>query len=497
MRLRPVIYILILMLAACTPRVPDSAISQDSVPSIFPDYTDITVPANIAPLNFRIKEQGQKYVTVFQAGGTTVVTGGEKVTISAGKWEELKKNGSITVQVYALNGTLWFGYKPFTITVSEQIDPYISYRLIMPSVECYERLSINQRDLTSFSEKVIYANQLVQTNQNGQCINCHHYRNYSTDNMQFHARQYLGCTVMVIDGQMRKVNLKTDSTISAGVYPAWHPTHDYIAYSTNKTHQSIHSSDHNRIEVTDEESDLILYDIRNNAVSIIENDSSQFECFPAWSPDGRMLYYVSAYYDAPFDNKRKDNVFINSANIRYDLYCKPFDPDTRTWGSSTLLYQCSADSMSATLPRVSPDGRWLMFSMAPYGVFHIWHRESDLWMMDLTDRSVRRLDELNSPEVESYHSWSSNGKWVIFSTRREDGAYTRLYIAHLEDNGTFSKPFALPQRDPDFSSSFMYSYNIPEFMKEPVHIGPKQFASFISGTQTTQVQYQSKRETHE
>ena len=114
--------------------------------------------------------------------------------------------------------------------------------------------------------------------------------------------------------------------------------------------------------------------------------------------------------------------------------------------------------------------------------------------MDLTDRSIRRLDELNSPEVESYHSWSSNGKWVIFSTRREDGAYTRLYISHLEDNGTFSKPFALPQRDPDFNTEFLYSYNIPEFMKEPVRISPKQFASFISRTDAIPANYESKKE---
>ena len=492
MRLRHILTSL-LLLTACSAHIPDSSQSQDNVPSLFPDYTDVTVPSNIAPLNFCIREDGSRFITVMTAGTDRVVMKGNKVIIPSGKWNRLKRNDQIKVEVYAYSNGTWLSYKPFTINVSDEIDPYISYRVIMPSIESYERLSINQRDITSFKEKVIYANQMVQTAEKGQCINCHHYRNYTTDNMQFHARQYLGGTIMAIDGKLRKVNLKTDSTISAGVYPAWHPTHDYIAYSTNKTHQSIRSMDHNRVEVADEESDLILYDIRNNAVSIIENDTCQFECFPAWSPDGRMLYYVSAYYDAPFNDKRKDQVFVNSSEIRYDLYCKPFDPDTRTWGKSTLLYECSSEEMSATLPRVSPDGRMLMFSMAPYGVFHIWHRESDLWMMDLTDNSIRRLDEINSPEVESYHSWSSNGKWVIFSTRREDGAYTRLYLSHLEKDGTFSKPFALPQRDPEFNKAFLYSYNIPEFMKEPVHISAKQFASFILGTEATPSKYEPKR----
>lgn len=483
---------LLAFMAGCT-GIPASFSETGSYPSVFPGYTDIVVPSNIAPMNFRILEEGQKYVTVLTAGSEKTVIRGEKVVIPAGKWQRLKEAGKINVQVYVQDKGSWRGFKSFSITASDPIDQFISYRVIMPSVEVYERLSINQRDITSFKEKVIYANQMVQNGEDGQCINCHHFRNYTTDNMQFHLRQYLGGTILVTDGEIHKINLKTDSTISAGVYPAWHPTHDYIAYSTNKTHQSIHSIDHNRIEVADEESDLILYDIKHQSVSVIENDSLEFECFPAWSPDGHTLYYVSAHYEAPYDSKRRDRVFMDSRQIRYDLYRKPFDPDNRVWGKTEPVYMASEDSLSATLPRVSPDGKWLLFSVAPYGVFHIWHRESQLFIMNLADGSLRMADELNSPEVESYHSWSSNGKWVIFSTRREDGAYTRLYIAHFNEDGSFSKPFALPQRDPDFNRKYMYSFNIPEFMKEPVHISPRKFASFISGSEATPSKYEPKR----
>ena len=483
---------LFLLLAACAPKTPAAFSTVDATPSIFPDYTGVTVPQNIAPMNFIIQEQADAFITVLKAGSEQVSIRGREVRIPLSEWRKLTAAQQITVQVFTRNDGKWSAFVPFSMTVSDEIDPYISYRIIMPSVESYERLSINQRDLTSFKEKVIYANQMVQETDHGQCINCHHYRNYATDNMQFHARQYLGGTIMVIDGKLRKVNLKTDSTISAGVYPAWHPTHDYIAYSTNKTHQSIHSIDPNRIEVTDEESDLILYDIKNNAVSIIENDSAEFECFPALSPDGRTLYYVSAHYEAPFNSNRKDRVFLDSRQIRYDLYRKSFDPDTRTWGKAEMVFNASAQGKSVTLPRISPDGRLLMFAVAPYGVFHIWHREADLWLMDLETGAVTVPLELNSPEVESYHSWSSNGRWVIFSTRREDGAFTRLYLAHLNADGTFSKPFALPQKDPSFNRAFMYSFNIPEFMKEPVRISPKEFASFIAGAETTPAKFESK-----
>jgi hypothetical protein len=135
-----------------------------------------------------------------------------------------------------------------------------------------------------------------------------------------------------------------------------------------------------------------------------------------------------------------------------------------------------------------------MFSMGDYGIFHIWHRDADLYMMDLNDGSVRSLDEVNSPDVESYHSWSSNGRWVIFSTRREDGAYTRLYLTHMDTEGNFSKPFAIPQRNPDFNRNFMFSFNIPEFMKEPVTVSAGTFAKFIKDNDAQPVSFQTKKE---
>ena len=81
---------------------------------------------------------------------------------------------------------------------------------------------------------------------------------------------------------------------------------------------------------------------------------------------------------------------------------------------------------------------------------------------------MHRMDEVNSDDVESYHSWNSNSRWLVFSSRRIDGLYTRPYLVHIDENGTSGKPFVLPQKDPDFYSRFMFSYNIPEFVKGKV-----------------------------
>ena len=89
---------------------------------------------------------------------------------------------------------------------------------------------------------------------------------------------------------------------------------------------------------------------------------------------------------------------------------------------------------------------------------------------------VRNMEEINSPDTESYHSWSSNGRWVVFSSRRYDGNYTRPFIAHIDNNGHSSKPFELPCEDPDYHRQFLKCYNVPEFMRGPVTISPQQFA---------------------
>ena len=140
--------------------------------------------------------------------------------------------------------------------------------------------------------------------------------------------------------------------------------------------------------------------------------------------------------------------------------------------------------MSISLPRVSPDGRWLMFAMANYGVFHIWHEDSDLYLLDLQDGSWRALDEINSTLPESYHSWSSTGEWVAFTSRRDDAHYTRVYFAHHNGDGTFSKPFALPMKNPRWSTFFMYSFNVPEFTVQDIPYTARDLATLVRDTET-------------
>lgn len=474
--------------ASCTPSVPTNFDKSNDAATIAPDYTSVTIPVNIAPLTFAYTmPKVSKAVTTFTCGDKTLTVGGTDVCPDMKKWHAFIKQAAgkdVTVQPYIQceGEKNWKAPKPFTITVAEEpVDPYITYRLIAPSYVTYEDLTINQRCLESYDESVIFSNLLISTEDQGQCINCHTVRNYNPDSLQFHARQHKGGTIMAFNGDIHKINLKTDSTLSAGVYPSWHPTHNYIAYSVNNTGQSFHTRDNEKIEVQDLYSDLILYDIDKNEVTNVENDTTEWECFPWWAPDGKTLYYVSAnYYPRP-DMIRDRDIIDRYKEFKYDLYKKSFDPETKHFGPRELVYAASQEGKSVTLPRVSPDGRYLLMTIGDYGVFHIWHRSSDLLLMDLQDGSMRKLHEVNSPDTESFHNWSSNGRWILFSSRRDDGSYTRLYLAYFDRNGHGHKPFIIPQKTPDYYQNFYKSYNIPELMKGPVTIKPQEFAKRING----------------
>lgn len=483
------------MVACGQPSVPTEYTQSDKLPKIYPDYVDVTVPINIAPLTFQMDEPCEDMTARFQAGDEEIVCSGQ-MTPEMDEWRQMvekAKGGEINVDVFTKTDGKWTRFKPFHIYVSpDSIDPYISYRLIAPSFVSYESLTINQRCLENYDESVIYDNRLCGFEKDGQCINCHHYQNYNPDRMQFHARQFNGGTVLAMDGFTRKINMSNDSILSAGVYPAWHPTLNYIVYSTDKTFQNFHTVNRNRVEVYDEESDIIAYDIDKNEVVNLENDTTEFEVFPCWAPDGKTLYYCSAHFERKYpDASKLAEVVARYSELKYNIYKKSFDPQTKTFGPRELVYDAAANDQSATLPRVSPDGRFLLFTAGKYGCFHIWHHDADIWMIDLQTGDVRAMSEVNSRETESYHSWSSNGRWLIISSRRYDGNFTRPFIAHVDKDGKGTKPFELPSAYPDYHRQFMRSYNIPEFMRGPVTITPQQFADVLK-SEATPVKYGSE-----
>ena len=484
----------LLLLSSCVshPDVPSASKDAKSQPDIFPDYCDVTVPCNIAPLNFMLPKDGYEecVARITMPDGRQQTYGdGVKVQIPEDEWHDMldaSKGKSIKVEVWGKKKGEWLSFKPFEIRVAkEPIDEYLSYRLIEPTYVAWSFMEIAQRNLTTFEETQIFNNEITMNDRaKGQCINCHSYQNYKTDNMLFHVRLSNGGTVIVNDGKVSRVNMKRDYTISGGVYPAWHPTAKLIAFSTNLTRQAFHTANDNKIEVYDLASDMILYDVTTDSVSIVSNDPELLEVYPTWSPDGKYLYYCKS---VPLPEEMRDkDIRTTYPKVQYNLYRRPFDLATHNFGDEELVYDAASSDKSVTLPRISPDGRYLLFAQGQYGCFHSRHRDADIVCIPMekfsgTPLTVEAasfvdLSALNSKEnSDSYPTWSSNGHWIMCASRREDGNYSRVYFSYFK-NGKVEKAFLMPQEDPEYNTFLLKSYNRPEFMVEPVKICVDEFS---------------------
>lgn len=457
----------IALLTACSAGVPDTYTRTDKTPDIFPDYVDVMVPENIAPLNFMVTghEDDDCVARLTVAGKEYVIEGTGKIQIPEDGWHEMLakvRGGCVKVQLYVCHDGTWTAYREFQWDVREPVDRYVAYRLIPPSYTMYEELRLCQRDLTTYDEHVFCDNRRDGESPN-QCINCHAFQNYDTRRLQLHVREADGGTIIDDNGMQMKRNLKRSYTIGAGAYPAWHPSLDLIAYSTDKTMQHFHSVGNGKVEVQDTQSDLILYDVKRDSVVVVSNEPFMLEVFPSWSPDGRWLYYSAAQVA----DTTKAWMIQNYRSVRYNIYRRAFDARHLSFGQPQLIVDAESDSLSALLPRVSPDGRYLLYSQAPYGVFHIWHKASDLALMDLSTNTQHpsAITQANSQSADSYHNWSSNGRWIVMTSRRDDDNYTRLYLTYFDRKGRAHKAFELPQEDPEYELRNMCSYNVPEFTK--------------------------------
>jgi hypothetical protein len=275
----------------------------------------------------------------------------------------------------------------------------------------------------------------------------------------FHLRGKDGGTILNRDGKMRKLKLKTEGMISPAVYGGFHPSGRYGVFSTNIIIPEFHSLGNKRMEVYDTASDLVVADFDANRIvtSPLISDPNVFETFPVFSADGKSIYFCSAK-SVPLPGEVK--------KLKYSLCRIAFDPAKRQFGAKVdTLWNARTTGKSVCFPRVSSDGKYILFTVADYGTFPIWHRETDLQMINLQTGAVDPLAVVNSNRSDTYHSWSSNSRWFVFASKRDNGQYGKPYFAYVDKNGKPRKPFVLPQKHPSHYDEILYSYNIPELSR--------------------------------
>lgn len=454
----------VLLLTACSRE--DQSVESSEWPAIFPDYVGVTIPVDIAPLNFAMQDDSLTSMQVVVTGskGGRIEVSGDYADFPVDDWRSLLRQncgGELSVSVKAKgDGDTWTAYRPFSIYVGrDSLNEWgITYRRIAPGYQRYGHMGIYQRELASFEEFLIEDN----SSQPGTCLNCHTANRANPTQYTYHRRGDNAGTYVVHPQLGRRQVLPPKELGGSFVYPYWHPSGRYCAYSTNKTSQMFHLANaKKRIEVYDSSSDVFVYDVLHRRVlrDTLLMRHLWAENTPAFSPDGRWLYYTTArrqVYPTDYDRER------------YSLCRVAFDERTGQLGQKvdTLL---RGDTISISWPRPSYDGRYLMFTVARHGYFTIWHPEADLWLLDLESGETRPMDEVNTQRAESFHNWSRNSRWFLFTSRRGDGLYTRIYLSSLGTDGKATKPFLLPQRNPkEYDRTSLYSFNTPDFTSDKI-----------------------------
>lgn len=472
------------LLTACSSQ-PTNVTKVDQQPSIYPDYIGVTIPVDIAPLNFNVMGKDIDRVDVLVKGskGGEIHTNGAYADFDIDEWHQLteqNKDGELRITVCARKDGEWMQYQEFKIFVSPYplTDWGVTYRRIAPGYEVGGDIGMYQRNIHTFDEYAMLRESALPS----RCMNCHTANRTDPRQLTLQIRGEGGGTLIQIDGKQHWLDTKTDTTKAAGSYAYWHPSGNYCAYATNAVHQSFFVGRGQRIEGYHNFSNVVLLDVRSNELILAPElmTESDLEIFPAFSHDGKYLYYsTSKACQVPAEYLK---VKCSICRIGFDAEKGQFSHKVDT------LLNGQQDDRSYTLARPSYDGRWLMYNVSSRSNFPVFQPDADLWLMDLRTGKTRPLSEVNSKDVESYHNWSSDSHWFVFASKRENGMFAQLFFASIDDQGHISKPFLLPQRNPrKFYTEMFDSYNVADFTKTKVDFDAREAQRQVFRNQHTPV----------
>ena len=189
------------------------------------------------------------------------------------------------------------------------------------------------------------------------------------------------------------------------------------------------------------------------------DDPNYVQTNGVWSPDEKYIVFARAKSREPYSLGVKLATHANDPNeaqIQYDLCRVPFNGGRG--GKLEPITGASANGMSNSFPKVSPDGRWIVFVEARNA--ELMRPDSQLYIVPFEGGKARRLDA-NMYPMNSWHSWSPNGHWLVFSSKSR-GPYTRMYLTHIDEQGNSSPAIFID--DPTAANR---AVNLPEFVNIP------------------------------
>jgi len=469
----------------------------DREAKIHPDYCATVIPPNIAPLNFMVTEEGKRYyVKIYSRQGRPieVFSRTAKIIIPDRSWRKLlnqNRGQELHFDIFVQNqNNQWHRFAAISNKIAnEDIDGFVVYRKMHPTHTHFSGpMGIYQRNLANFDEKVILDRSFDKVS----CLNCHTFCKNHPDKMLLGVRSYdagyAPATLLIDDGKLYKIGAKFG-------YSSWHPSGRLAAYTIINLPMYFHfrSARDEVRDTIDIDSALAYYLVDKGMIKTSPQFSrkERLETWPAWSADGRYLYFCSTPVLWP-DLDLQNFPPKQYKQVKYDLVRISYDLDHDKWGELETVLSAQDTGLSIAMPHISPDGQWLIFSMCDYGFFPTWQKSSDLYIIDLkkaeqTGKYEYRRLEINSDQSESWQSFSSNNRWIVFSSKRDYGVFTRLYFSYIDTSGRVHKPLLLPQKDPEFYNQRLLTYNTPEFTTESIKHVKGKLAQVFRGTQKIKV----------
>ena len=327
-------------------------------------------------------------------------------------------------------------------------DEAVVYRLVTPPFNTRKTPDTFTREIGSFQ---VHSFLLARGHY---CYNCHTFSTKETAGGKVAVQVrymapgqelpvYLG-VYDIAGGQGTKVRLPFD--IQMSTFMAWSPDGRFLAFSANQQLVTLSPVVFETQHAGQPTSDLAIYDSVEETVALVPQAAAadRLELLPRFSADGRRLVYCSA------------EVGSHPAETRYDLYAMSFA--NGVLGEPQAVPGAAQNGKSNYYPRFSPDGRWMSFCQSDGGI--LIKSSSDIYLMPADLSAPPRRLECNAEfAADSWHSWSSNSRWLVFASKRDDGIYARLYFTCIDDQGRASPAVRLPlQEEP------LASFNIPEFV---------------------------------
>jgi len=194
------------------------------------------------------------------------------------------------------------------------------------------------------------------------------------------------------------------------------------------------------------------------------NDPRYVQTDGVWSPDGKYVVFARADAKTPYPEGWKLAEYANDPNetqIQYDLYRVPFNDGKG--GTPERIVGASENGMSNNFPKVSPDGRWIVFVRCRNG--QLMRPDSQLHIVPFEGGQERRMN-CNTSLMNSWHSFSPNGRWLVFSSKSRS-PFTQMYLTHLDAEGNDTPPILIEN-----ATAANRAVNIPEF----VNVAPDGFS---------------------